>query len=486
MGMQGEGSEVTPSRGGGASKRGFLLPGQVLGGAYEVQEQIGEGGMAIVYRAMQRSLNRSVAVKAMHPKFSRDQEFISRFEAEAGALAALSHPNIVSIIDRGNEGEVYYFVMEYVDGDNLDIKIIENRLTPNDWRHIVTACSSALEYVHRRGVVHRDIKPSNILIDAEGRVKIGDFGIAHIMGGDSIQGYQGPAKAVGTQHYMAPEQTTDPANVDHRADIYALGVAFYKMLTRQLPIGEFPAPSEVSREVPVAVDAVIFQAMAPSRDDRFQSVVEFCDEMQKALRDQTANITNLLNYRPAGGSMYSASDMRSLKTPPTGTPYTEIGKGKDTGSRGKSGTGAGVSAVASAIRTRTGTGTGTGTGAGTKAPTTRVGTKTGTGTGSKPGVPPPTAAGAPPSKALLIGAVALAIIAGIIAAKMLGSGESSRPAPVASSVEGTTAPPPPPQALSGSEREKREKEEWEKKKKEIMGSGAPQPQSPLVEPSGSN
>ncbi len=295
-----------------------LEAGKILSGNYEVAEQIGEGGMAVVYKARQTSLNRFVAIKALHPRFASDEEFIGRFEAESGALASLSHPNIINIIDRGHDDAIYFFVMELVDGETLDEKIIENTLTPNDWRGMVEACRDALEYVHKRGVVHRDIKPSNILMNNEGRIKIGDFGIAHILAGDDgeIPSFQGPTRAVGTAHYMAPEQTSDPANVDHRADVYSLAVTFYKMLTRQLPIGEFPAPSEANHEVPVAVDQVIFQAMAPNPEDRFQSVREFCDTLLKALKDQSMSITSILNYRgPASSSLYTGDDFTTRGRP---------------------------------------------------------------------------------------------------------------------------------------------------------------------------
>lgn len=315
----------------------LLSPGAVLANNYEILSLIGEGGMAYVYQAMQKSLNRLVAVKALHPKLSRDSEFVERFEAESGALAALSHPNIVNIIDRGREAEIYYFIMEYIDGETLDEKIIENRLTPNDWRQVIAACGDALDYIHKRGMVHRDIKPSNILVTKDGRVKIGDFGIAHIISGDRA-GEAQPASAsgrqMGTTHYMAPEQIMDSTSVDHRADIYSLGVAFYKMISRQIPVGEFPAPSEVNREVPVAVDAVVYQAMAPDRDARYQSAKEFCDDLLRALREQSLNISAILKLRSASGSssLYTGLD---FKTPlPVQSPE---------GKKAKSSTGLGKS-----------------------------------------------------------------------------------------------------------------------------------------------
>ncbi|CAN5178308.1 hypothetical protein BH09SUM1_BH09SUM1_29870 [soil metagenome] len=306
-----------------ARKRPILEPGQVLSNNYEIVEQIGEGGMAVVYKARQRSLNRMVAIKAMHQRFAQDPEFIERFEAESGALAALTHPNIVSIIDRGADNKVYYFVMEYVDGQNLDQKIIENKVTPNEWRQVIAACGSALEYVHKHGIVHRDIKPSNVLIDSEGRVKIGDFGIAHIMAGDSgVVQAQGSTRPLGTAHYMAPEQTNDSGSVDHRADIFSLGVAFYKMMARRLPVGEYATPSAVNREVPIAVDAILARAMNPDRAERYQSVKEFTDDLLKALKETSVNLASVMNYRSASGgsALYSGADFGKAATTPTGAP----------------------------------------------------------------------------------------------------------------------------------------------------------------------
>lgn len=322
----------------------YLTPGQLVGGNYEIIEQIGEGGMAIVYRAIQKSLNRSVAIKALHPRYSRDSNFVERFEAESGALAALSHPNIVTIIDRGAEGEVFYFVMEHVDGEDLDKKIIANTVKrASDWRGVILACSEALTYCHKRGLVHRDMKPSNILVSSEGQVKIGDFGIAHIVRGDAAMEeptQSGSNRPVGTAYYMAPEQSSDPQHVDHRADIYSLAVAFYKMMTRRLPTGEFAAPSELNTDIPTAVDAVIFQALAPNREDRYQSVKEFCDELQSGLKEKSVSITSIFNYRtsPGASSLYSGDDFKVMRAPGSGedikTPGTSSGKTNPTTSGG--------------------------------------------------------------------------------------------------------------------------------------------------------
>lgn len=287
--------------------------GEVLGGAYEIQCVLGHGGMAVVYRGIQKSLKRPVAIKVLNGRFAEDPEFIERFEQEAGALAALSHPNIVGVIDRGHHGRRYYFVMEFVDGETLDQKIIDDSLKPSDWRAMVQACRDALEFVHKRNIVHLDIKPSNVLVDREGRIKLSDFGIAHIITGDGPDVTAGgrPRRPVGTTHYMAPEQTATPDTVDHRADIYALGVSFYKMLTRSMPeSGTVLPPSEVNHELPVAVDTVLFRAMAPDRDDRYPSVREFCDDLLKAMKDSSRSLASVIDYRSSDSvsALYSGVD----------------------------------------------------------------------------------------------------------------------------------------------------------------------------------
>lgn len=290
-----------------------MRAGEQLAGNFVIESQLGQGGMSIVYKAVQKSLSRPVAVKVLHSRFARDREFIARFEAEAGALAALQHPNIVNIIDRGHDGDHYFFVMEYVEGETLDQLIIANRLAPTDWRRVIGACREALDYIHRRGVVHRDIKPSNILVGREGLVKLGDFGIAHIVTTDPLEQarLQSP-RTVGTANYMAPEQTSDPAGVDHRADIYSLGVTFYKMFTRSLPIGDFPMPSEANTDVPISVDDVIRRAMAHDRDARYQSAQAFCDDLLKALKVQSTSIAAVMSYRKGPkGALYTGDDFRS-------------------------------------------------------------------------------------------------------------------------------------------------------------------------------
>lgn len=388
-----EGRKKSAKQGGAAQPE--LESGRVLSGNYEIVGQVGQGGMATVYKAVQKSLDRVVALKVLLPRFALDKEFIQRFEAESGALASLSHPNIVGIIDRGTEDDLYYFVMEYVDGKTLDDKIIDKSLTPPDWKNIVAGCSAALEYIHKRRVVHRDIKPSNILMDSEGLVKIGDFGIVHIVEGDQDFADARRSRPMGTQYYMAPEQTHDPANVDHRADIYSLGVTFYKMFTRRLPSGEFSAPSDLNKDVPVAVDSVILQAMAPDREERFATAKEFCNALLEALRDKKLNISSGMKLKKAGGksSLYTGDDFRSplsTHTPVGQSAKPQSGKGAPTGSGAGTGSGTGTGTGTGRWRTTKrpsapGTGTGRGLLGASLTPSTRSGREI-TGAGGKTGV----------------------------------------------------------------------------------------------------
>jgi serine/threonine protein kinase len=321
-------TETSSSKSSGKKRRYYLVPGQKVGGSYEIIEQIGEGGMAIVYKARQISLNRMVAIKALHPRFAKSKEFVERFEAESGALATMSHPHIVTIIDRGIEGNVYYFVMEFVDGEDLDKKIIANSLNFSDWRRVIEACAASLTFIHNKGIIHRDIKPSNILVSTDGQVKIADFGIAHILRGVEINededkdsgdpndtentSASGSSRPVGTTYYMAPEQMSAPHTVDARADVYSLGVAFYKMMARRIPKGEYPAPSEVNTSIPVTVDAVLFQALALDRDDRYNTIKEFCDELLGALKEKSTNLSSIFDYRSnkSSSSLYTGMDFK--------------------------------------------------------------------------------------------------------------------------------------------------------------------------------
>jgi tetratricopeptide (TPR) repeat protein len=244
-------------------------------GPYETTEVLGRGGMAVVYKAVQLSLSRAVAIKTLPRHLAANPAFVARFTREAGALAALSHANIIGIIDRGSEGDLYYFVMEYVDGTDLQEVIARKRPVPGEAVRIVTQVLSALDYAHRRGVIHRDIKPGNIMLTSDGAVKVTDFGIAHLAGGQGTSlGLTMAGAQMGTVNYMAPEQRVDAAKVDARADLYAVGVVLYELLTGQLPLGAFEPASRVNPQVDPRLDAVVQKALKPDPNARFGTAAE--------------------------------------------------------------------------------------------------------------------------------------------------------------------------------------------------------------------
>jgi len=252
----------------------------------EILECLGRGGMGVVYKARQPQLDRVVALKLLAPERVTEARFADRFLREARALARLNHPNIVTIHDFGQTGGYFYLVMEYVDGVNLRELLRGGRLPPAEALAIVPAICDALQYAHDRGIVHRDIKPENILIDKEGKVKIADFGIAKIVAavcdrrdpaGEEMRRSQTAAtaeltqagKIMGTPKYMAPEQAERPGEVDHRADIYSLGVVFYEMLTGELPGRLLEAPSK-KVQIDVRLDEVVLRALERKPELRFQ------------------------------------------------------------------------------------------------------------------------------------------------------------------------------------------------------------------------
>jgi len=225
----------------------------------EVLDMVGQGGMGVVFKARQPKLNRFVALKILPERLACQPAFAERFEREGQTLARLNHSNIVGIYDFGESGGFYYLLMEYVDGVNLRQALRSGRFPPSQVLAIVPKICEALQYVHEEGVLHRDIKPENILHDTRGRVKIADFGMAKFADDTAGTGLTGSGAALGTAHYAAPEQIEHPSEVDHRADIYSLGVVFYEMLTGELPLGRFARPSDKSPVDP-RVDEVVLRA----------------------------------------------------------------------------------------------------------------------------------------------------------------------------------------------------------------------------------
>ncbi len=236
----------------------------------EIVEYIGRGGMGVVYKARQPRLNRLVALKILAREREQNERFNERFTREAQVLARLNHPNIVTVYDFGEAGGYCYLLMEFVDGLSLRQLLQTGKMNAEQALTIVPKICEALQYAHEQGVVHRDIKPENILLDKQGRLKIADFGIAKMLGvegGDRT--LTGAKDIVGTPHYMAPEQIEKPLEVDHRADIYSLGVVFYEMLTGELPLGKFGAPS--SRvQMDVRLDEVVLRALEKEPSLRYQ------------------------------------------------------------------------------------------------------------------------------------------------------------------------------------------------------------------------
>jgi tRNA A-37 threonylcarbamoyl transferase component Bud32 len=252
----------------------------------EILEVIGQGGMGMVYRARQRKLDRVVALKVLSRDAAKDPAFSERFNREARALARLNHPNIVTVHDFGETDGWFYLVMEYVDGADLRRVLQQGRLSPEEALRIVPVVCDALQYAHANGVVHRDIKPGNILMDREGRVKIADFGIAKLAGQTSADVTLTQSKqSMGTPHYMAPEQVESPLTVDHRADIYSLGVVFYEMLTGELPLGRFAPPSR-RVQVDVRLDEVVLRALEKEPDRRYQQVGDVKTEVERITGSQ--------------------------------------------------------------------------------------------------------------------------------------------------------------------------------------------------------
>ena len=236
--------------------------------------------MGAVYKARQTKLDRLVALKLIRPESAADPEFAERFNREARTLARLTHPHIVGIHDFGEipaRGErtapLFFFIMEYVDGANLRSLIEAGNLQPSVALAIVPQICDALQYAHDEGVIHRDIKPENILLDQRGRVKIADFGLAKLAGTASDFSLTGTHQVMGTLRYMAPEQMEGSRSVDHRADIFSLGVVFYELLTGQVPAGHFEPPSQRAKVDP-RLDSVVLRAMAREPSRRFQSASE--------------------------------------------------------------------------------------------------------------------------------------------------------------------------------------------------------------------
>ena len=247
----------------------------------EILELVGSGGMGVVYHARQPQLDRHVALKILPLALGVDPAFAERFNREARFLARLSHPNIVAVHDFGQANGFCFLLMEYVDGVNLREAMRTGRFSPTEALALIPGICDALQYAHSQGVLHRDIKPENLLLDPRGRIRIVDFGVAKLVGEDPHDiTLTVPGARVGTPHYMAPEQVEKPSEVDHRADIYSLGVVLYELLTGELPLGRFAAPS-AKAWLDARVDAIVLRALAKERELRQQSASEVKADVER-------------------------------------------------------------------------------------------------------------------------------------------------------------------------------------------------------------
>ncbi len=256
------------------------VPSDVEIAGYEIRQPLGRGGMGVVLEGRQVSLGRRVAIKLLMPSLAGKQDFVERFEREAAALARLSHPNIVTIFERGQTSQGMYFIMEYVEGPGgsapLDLRAMLNqrRLTSAEVKQFSLQVVRALAYAHQQGIVHRDMKPGNVMIDRHGNAKVADFGIASISNEQEGMQLTAPSSALGTFDYMAPEQRDNATQVDQRADVYSVGVMLYEMLTGELPRGAYQPPSRVSSGLDVGWDKVVELTLQPRPEKRLGNMEE--------------------------------------------------------------------------------------------------------------------------------------------------------------------------------------------------------------------
>jgi TolA-binding protein len=261
-------------------KNGDDIPERI--GHYDVSDVLGMGGMSTVYRGIQPSLNRSVAIKVLPLHMAKDDELIDRFERESSIIANLNHPNIIQIFDRGVDEGSYYIVMEHVDGGGLD-ELMKKKLPIYQLVNIALQIASGLEFAHTKGVVHRDIKPSNILIASDsGTVKISDFGIAKLAEEQMADRMLTRDKvAMGTADYMSPEQRRDSRSIDARSDIFSFGVLVYEMVTGRIPVGRFRNLHDLRDDTPPLLNQIVFKCLQEDPGDRYPSFTEVIADLNR-------------------------------------------------------------------------------------------------------------------------------------------------------------------------------------------------------------
>jgi len=280
-----------------------LQPGQTLG-PYRITAQVGEGGMATVYKAYQPSMDRMVALKVLPSQLADNVQFLGRFQQEARIIARLEHPHILPVFDFGQSDHIYYLVMRYLEAGTLADKMNAGPLSLEEIDRIFTQLAEALGYAHSHGVIHRDLKPSNALIDTQGNLFLTDFGIAKLLEGTSH--FTQTDTVMGTPAYISPEQAQG-LSVDQRSDIYSLGIILYEMITGRLPFtadtplavilkhinDPLPLPSSVNPNIPQAIEQVVLKALAKSPEDRFGTTAEFLAAWKRARANNDFTVAGL-------------------------------------------------------------------------------------------------------------------------------------------------------------------------------------------------
>jgi len=269
--------------------------GELIAGRYELEKLVGSGGMSNVFRAHDRLLERTVALKILHEQYTRDDDYVERFRREARAVAQLTHPNIVTVIDRGQQDGRQFIVFEFVEGENLKEVIAHGQVPVRDAVGLALQVARALSFAHGRGLVHRDVKPQNVLLNEDGQAKVTDFGIARSL---DVQGVTQTGTVLGTSDYIAPEQARGQ-KVDPKTDIYSLGAVLYELLTGDVPFAgdnfvavamrhvNEPAPSALEHrpDCSLRLDLAIQRAMAKDPVDRFESMDDFVIELEACLAE---------------------------------------------------------------------------------------------------------------------------------------------------------------------------------------------------------
>ncbi|MEW5868643.1 MAG: serine/threonine-protein kinase [Chloroflexota bacterium] len=267
-------------------------------GPYRLIEQLGQGGMATVFKAYHAALDRYVAIKALHPAFTQEANFLTRFQREAQVVARLEHPNIVPIYDYAEHEGRPYLVMKFIEGETLKARLSQGDLAHDEMMKIVESVGAALEYAHQQGVLHRDVKPSNVLLAKDGRIYLADFGLARMaQAGESTISSD---VMLGTPQYISPEQAKGARNLDGGTDIYSFGVLLYELLVGRVPYSAdtpysiihdhiyapLPLPRNIKPEIPEAVERVLLKALAKEREDRFPDVVSMIEAWKRAWSGQ--------------------------------------------------------------------------------------------------------------------------------------------------------------------------------------------------------